>query len=151
MNNMVRIPCANAHFLDRQQVKWDADEGEARFIEEYVAERIEAMTLELKSDGMVLEAIGEDFEPVADAYSRALLALFAVRNASRPDHSQKLQVDHDLDHADEILGCKVRETITAHIEKFATDELTDEAHKALETAKEQRNCSCRRTGRECVC
>lgn len=139
------MPCANTYYLNQYQAKVDAEEGAARFIEEYVTSRIEDRIIENAREGDVLEAASEEMESIMEAYRPLLRAFHSA------DMGDKAELTADQELAMTRFAWTFLKRTKDYIRANADDELTEEAKKAMQQAKERANCSCRRTGRECVC
>lgn len=139
------MSCANTYYLNQHQAKIDSEEGEARFIEEYVITRIEERIIENATGGDVLEAFGQEQEAIMEAYRQMLLEF---KDASMSD---KVELTAEQELTLTRFAWTFLKYTKGYLREFTEKELIKDAESALQEARERENCSCSRAGRECVC
>lgn len=147
MNTMAaaRMPCANTIALNQYQARVDAEEGENRFIEEYVASRLEDRIIKNATPGDVYEAIGEELEAVMDAYNPALRAFHGA------DMTDQAPITAEQETALCRLGWAVLKYTKDYISANTDDELSAEARSEMKKIAECASCSGRRRGKCADC
>lgn len=141
-------PCVNAIRLGQHLDKLDAEAADAEFIESYCIKHMNEKMIELALDSaewdecVVADAVLNDHDHVDTYFMQAL------REYQR---NEKEAFNDALSIAYTNLGRAVFMAAKAMLEKTANEYLEQDAEAALEREKERANCSCHRTGRECVC